>query len=66
MIVRLNLTAERSCRKAKTNAVPRGVHDPGRNVRADIRLDIRKIKDGLVELSLQPRISTVNRAPIYV
>jgi len=36
---------------------------PGRTVRADIRLDIRKITDLSVELSMQPRISVVNRAP---
>ena len=37
---------------------------PGRTVRADIRMDIRKITDVRVELSVQPRISVVNRAPI--
>ena len=31
-------------------------------VRADIRLDIRKITDVRVELSVQPRISTVKSA----
>ena len=39
---------------------------PGRTVRADIRLDIRldirKITDVRVELSVQPRISTVKSA----
>jgi len=39
---------------------------PGRTVRADIRLDIRKIKDVRVELSVQPRISVLNRAPTSV
>jgi len=39
---------------------------PGRTVRVDIRLDIRKIKDVRVELSVQPRISVLNRAPISV
>jgi len=39
---------------------------PGRTVRLDIRLDSRKITDVLVELSAQPRISVVNRAPISV
>ena len=39
---------------------------PGRTVRADIRSDIRKIKDVRVELSVQPRISVLNRAPISV
>ena len=39
---------------------------PGRTVRADIRLDIRKIKDVHVELSVQPWISVINRAPISV
>jgi len=39
---------------------------PGRTVRADIRLDIRKITDVRVESSVQPRISVVNRAPIFV
>jgi len=32
------------------------------NVRLDIPLDIRKIKDVRVELSVQPRISVVNFA----
>jgi len=36
---------------------------PGRTVRADVRLDIRKITDDRVELFVQPRISVVNRAP---
>jgi len=35
---------------------------PGRTIRADIRLDIRKITDVRVELSVQPRISTVKSA----
>jgi len=39
---------------------------PGRTVLADIRSDIRKIKDVLVELSVHPRISVLNRAPISV
>jgi len=38
----------------------------GRTVRVDIRLDIRKITEILVELSVQPRISVVHRAPISV
>jgi len=37
---------------------------PNRTVRADIRLDIRKIKDVRVALSVQPRISVLNRAPV--
>jgi len=37
--------------------------NPGRTVRAGIRLDIRNITDVLVELSVQPRISAVNCAP---
>jgi len=40
--------------------------DPGRTVRADIHLDIRKIKDVRVELSVQSRISVLNHAPISV
>jgi len=43
--------------------------NPGWTVRADIRLDIRKdirkTKDVRVELSVQPRISTVNFALGY-
>ena len=41
---------------------------PGRTVRVDldIRLDIRKIKDVRVELSVQPRMSVLNRAHISV
>ena len=41
-------------------------HTPGRTVRADIRLDIRKVKNVRVELSVQPRISVLNRTPICV
>jgi len=37
--------------------------NPDRTVRADIRLDIRKITDVRVELSVQQRISVVHRAP---
>ena len=36
---------------------------PGRTVRADVRLDIRKITDVRIELSVQPRISVIDRAP---
>jgi len=36
---------------------------PSRTVRADIRLDIRKIKNVRIELSVQSRISVLNRAP---
>jgi len=39
---------------------------PGRTVCADIRSDIRKSADIRVELSVPPRISVVNRAPISV
>ena len=42
------------------------VRHPDRTVRADIRLYIRKITDVLVELSVQPRISGVNRTPLYL
>jgi len=43
-----------------------GCISPGRTVRADIRSDTRKIKDVRVELSLQPWMSVINRAPISV
>jgi len=33
--------------------------NPGRTVRADIRLDIHEVTDVRVELSVQPRISIV-------
>jgi len=39
-------------------------YNPVRTVRADIRLDIRKITNFRVELAVQPRICVVNRAPI--
>jgi len=39
---------------------------PGQTVRADIRLDIHKFTDVRVELSVQPRISIGNHAPISV
>jgi len=39
---------------------------PGRTVRADIRLYIRKITDVRVKFSVETRISVVNRAPISV
>jgi len=40
--------------------------NPGRAFITDVRLDIRKITDVRVELSVQPRVSVVNRAPISV
>jgi len=39
---------------------------PGQTVRADIRLDIRKITDVRVKLSAQPWISVLNRAPTSI
>jgi len=51
--------------KLSQKALKKG-ENPGQTVRADIRLDIRKIKDIRVELSIQPRISVLNRAPISV
>jgi len=39
---------------------------PGRTIRADIRLDIHKVANIRVKLSVQSRISILSRAPIYL
>ena len=50
-------------KRKKTNPLP---FIPSRTARAGILLDIRKITYVRVELSVQPRVSVVNHAPISV
>jgi len=55
-------TSWRELRQSKVGLV----NSPGRTVRTDIHLDIHNMKDVRVELSVQPRISVLNRAPISI